>query len=127
MVYNFHCETVRRARRHRARNTAHADQSKRFVMYTRPHHVSRAPACPFLVPRMTLALARSPGNHQQQGHGEVGSALGQHFRRIRNGETGRLRRFEIDMIESDPKTTDHFGLHRRGTQHFGIDLVRYRW
>ena len=87
-----------RAPRHRLADAAHADDAEPLAPDAVAEHPGRRPAGPILVRGQHLGAFDQPARHRQdQRHGHVGGVLGQHARRIGDGDAalnrGRRRRY----------------------------------
>ena len=69
-------------------------------------HRRRTPAGPLAGAHHALALAHASRRRQHQRHGHVGGVLGQHARRVGDGDAALAGGVEIDMVDAGAERGD---------------------
>ncbi len=109
--------------RHRPSDPAHADQAERLARDVRAEHVGGPPAGPVAAPEMALALAGAAGRHEQERHREIGRRVGEHVRRVRDGDPAGLGGLDVDVVEADAEIGHQLRPAGLGGEHLVGDLV----
>jgi hypothetical protein len=75
---------------------------------------------------VTLPFTCSPANHEQQRHGNVGSRLGEHVRRVGDRNTPTFCRRGVYVVEADAEVGEQACSQWLGCKDICRQLVGYR-
>ena len=112
-----------RAPGQRLADAAHADDAHALAQEPCAQHRGRTPAAPLVGPHHALARAHAARRGQHQRHRHVGCVLGQHARRVGDGDAAMARGVEIDMVDAGAERGDQLELRTGLAQHAAVDAV----
>ena len=99
----------------------HADNPKALAPNAMTEHPGRRPAGPVLVSGQDVRTFDQPARHRQdQRHGHVGGVLGQHARRIGDGNAALNRARDVYIVDAVAKIRDELELLARFAEHRGV-------
>jgi len=123
VVVHLQAEGVR-APRHRLADPSHADNAEALAADAVAEHPGRRPAGPWLIAGQDVgALDQPPRHRQNQRHRHVGGVLGEHARRIGDGDAALERGRDVDVVDAVAKIGDQLELLAGLAQHRGVDAV----
>src|SRR6478752_8913831 len=70
-----------------------------------------------------VALGDAPGGGQDQGEGVVGAGPVEHAGGVGDGDTGGVRRGQVDVVVADGDVRDGLQLRSGGREQVGVDLL----
>ncbi len=101
VIGDLHAEAVMRAPGGGDADAAETDAAQHLAPERAADEMCRAPAAPVSGAQFALAFAGAAGRHQHQGEGDIGCRIGQHARRVGDGNALRPGGGDIDMVEAD--------------------------
>ena len=113
-----------RAARHRLADPSHADDAEPLAPNAVAEHPGRRPAGPFGVGGQHSGAFHQPPRHRQhQRHGHVGGILGEHPRRVGDGDPALHGGGDVDIVDAVAEIGDQLELLARFAEHRGVDAV----
>ena len=112
------------AARHRLADASHADDAEPLAPDAVAEHPGRRPAAPILVGGQHAGAFHQPARHRQhQRHGHVGGVLGEHARRVGDGDPALHGGGDVDIVDAVAEIGDQLELLARLREHRGVDAV----
>ena len=108
---------------HRLPDAAHADDAEPLAGDAAPEHPGRRPALPAPVRRALRALDQPARHGDDQRHGHVGGVLGEHARRVGDGDAATKRRGDVDIVDAIAEIGDQLQVVAGLGDHVGVDPV----
>ena len=121
-VEHAHAE-ARRTPRDGLPDLAEPDDAERRAVDVAPEQQARVPRAPAALPHQPLRLDDAAGAREHQREGEIGGRLGQHARRVADGDAALARRCNINIVVAHGEVADH-AKSRRLREEGAIDPVR---
>ena len=119
-----HCHPERRRfLRHGSANPAEADEAKLLATQLHPEHVIERPAAPGAGTNDAFAFAEPPGHGENQAPREIRARIGQHIRRIGDGDVAGTAGRDVDVVVANGDVGDDFQLWAGSIEHRGVDRV----
>ena len=85
----------------RPADAARSDHGQRLAVDVRAQQQVEAPLPPPAAAQVALRLAQPPRRGQDQRERQIGSRLGQHVRRVRDGDVQAVGGRQVDVVEAD--------------------------
>src|SRR6185437_8902425 len=120
-------KALMRHARGRLSDAAEANETEGPAGHQGAQIAHRPPARPGLVADLTLACARTAGDHQYQSECDLGGGLGEHVRGIGHDDTEALAGIDIDVAHAHTVVADDLHLPCTGLQNVGSEPVRDGW
>jgi hypothetical protein len=106
---------------HRASDAADTDEAELLASQFHTKQVVKCPAAPRARTHLTLTLAESARNCENEAPGEIRTRVGEHVRRVGHNHAARSAGRQIDVVVADRNIADRLQLRPGGVEHGRID------